>query len=99
MKVKIEYIDSTSLASDEVIANMKKRFGDSASITVLPDSLDTFNLMYFAIQNFLTDRQLEAYFHEHQLYSNICSKLLDEVLELATEVTMKVLRDNERRLE
>lgn len=99
MKVKIEYIDSTSLASDEVIANMKKRFGDSASITVLPDSLDTFNLMYFAIQNFLTDRQLEAYFHEHQLYSSICSKLLDEVLELATEVTMKVLRDNERRLE
>jgi hypothetical protein len=99
MKIKIEYIDSNSLASDEVVANMKKRFGDSASVTVLPDSLDTFNLMYFAIQNYLTDRQLEAYFHEHQLYSKICSELLDEVLELATEVTMKVLRDNERRLE
>lgn len=99
MKVKIEYIDSNSLAAEEVVATMRKRFGDSASITVLPDSLDTFNLMYFAIQDFVTERQLEAYFHEQQLYKNKCRELLDHVIDLATEVTNKVMRDNERRLE
>lgn len=99
MKVKIEYIDTNSLAAEEIVANMKKRFGDSASVTVLPDSLDTFNLMYFAIQGFITDRQLEAYFHEHQLYGKKCGELLDQVIDLVTEVTAKVIRDNERRLE
>lgn len=99
MKVKLEYIDTHALAADEIIANMKARFGDSASISVLPDSTDPFSLMYFAIQEMITDAQLEAYFHEHQIYDKKCRDLLDQVINLATEATVKVLRDNERRLE
>lgn len=99
MKVKVEYTDHTSLAAEEIVANLKKRFGDAASVSVLPDSTDTYNLMYFAIQDFITDKQAEAYFHDHQLYKEKCSELLDQVIDLVTEVTNKVMRDNERRLE
>lgn len=99
MKVKIEYIDSTSLSSEEVIANIKARYGTSAAISVLPDSTDPFSLMYFAIQELITDKQLEAFFHDHPLYKKKCEQLLDQVIDLATEATMKVIRDNERRLE
>lgn len=99
MKVKLEYIDTNALSAEEIVANIKAKFGDSANISVLPDSTDPFSLMYFAIQELITDSQLEAYFHEHQIYKEKCRDLLDQVINLATEATMKVLRDNERRLE
>jgi hypothetical protein len=99
MKVKIEYIDSNALEAEEIVANVKARFGDTSVVSVMPDSTDPFSLMYFAIQDLVTSKQIEAYFHEHQLYEFKCRELIDHVLNVATEAVMKVLRDNERRLE
>lgn len=99
MKIKIEYIDSDAFTAEEVMANAKARFGDSANVSVMPDSTDRFSLMYFAVQDLVTEKQLEAYFHEPSLYDKRCKDLIDEVLNLATEAAVRVLRDNERRLE
>jgi hypothetical protein len=99
MKVKIEYIDNSSFTVQEIVANAKARFGDAAVISAMPDSTDSFSLMYFAIQELITQEQLEAYFHEASLYDQKCRGLVDKVIELATEATIRVLRDNECRLE
>lgn len=99
MKVELSYIDSTSLSPDDIRAQAKALFGDSARVTVLPDSDDVYAMLYFAVQEHVTMRQLHSYFDDGPLYQTKLVQLRKEFLDLVDEAFTSVIADNEEKLE
>lgn len=98
MKVKIEYNDTTSVAPEEIVEEAKRMYGESVSISILPDSDDPFNLLYFAIQSHITMRQVHSYYDDGILYEEKLKILRRDVLSLVDEVFDVVVSDNEDKL-
>jgi hypothetical protein len=99
MQVTIKYHDDSALTPDEVVAHAKRMYGQSATIRVLPDSPDTYSLLYFAIQKIITNDQIDALFHDKALYPESVDKLKNKAYKAFEEALVQVLRDNEERIE
>jgi hypothetical protein len=99
MQVTIKYHDDSALTPDEVVAHAKRMYGQSATIRVLPDSPDTYSLLYFAIQKIITLDQIDALFHDGALYPERVELLKKKAYASFDEALTQVLKDNEERVE
>lgn len=99
MKVNISYVDTTSLSPEEIKAQSKALYGQSASVKVQPDSDDVYSVLYFAIQEHITIRQVQSYIDDGLLYKEKIEKLRSEVLDLTLEAFEQVVCENEEKLE
>ena len=98
MKAKIEYIDKTAISPEELIMQLKKEYGELATVEILPDSKDPFHLIYFAIQELVTVRQLDSFYDDGALYPNKLKDLMGEAEELCRNAIVQVVHDNETKV-
>lgn len=98
MHVTLEYIDNTSIAPEEIRDQAKALYGDSARVKIRADSDDVFNILYFAIQEHITMRQLNSFYDDGPLYETKIEQLKKEVLGLVDEAFSQVVADNEDKL-
>ena len=98
MKVRIEYIDENSLAPEEIKSNFRNLLGQGTRVTVGPDSDDSFSLIYFAIQELITARQVSSFHDDGPLYSVKLDAIRTEVEALCKEALEEVIADNENKL-
>ena len=99
MKATITYIDNDSFTPEELRIHTRQKFGEGAAVHVGPDSNDPYHLMYFAIQQLLTAKQLDSFFDDgSELYHLKLNGLIKEVEELAHEAVLQVIQDNEHKM-
>lgn len=98
MKATITYIDKKALSPEELVAQIHQEYGAMATISVSPDSNDPFHLMYFAMQELITNRQLDSFYDDGPLYPNKLKELMAEAEGLARTAILQVVQDNENKL-
>lgn len=98
MRVKLKYVDTTSIAPSEIKAQAKALYGDSVTVEVTADSDDVYNLLYFAIQEHVTVRQLNSFYDDGPLYETKIEQLRKEVAGLVEEAFSQLITDNEEKL-
>lgn len=98
MKVTIKYNDDTSLTSEEVVKQVQHLHGKNASVHVEPDSYAAHDLIYFALQQMLTYRQLSLLYDNKYSYQKDIKVLRAEVLSKVEELVDSVIIDNESRV-
>ena len=98
MKVKIEFIDNKAVSPEELVAQVHSEYGPLATVELSPDSNDPFHLMYFAIQELITARQLDSFYDDGPLYPDKLKALMAEAENLARDTIIQVVQDNENKL-
>lgn len=98
VQVIVEYIDDTSISPEEVREHAKALYGVSAKIKIAADSDDSFNLMYFAVQQHITMRQVHSFYDDGVLYPEKLKQLRKEVLGIVDDALGQVISDNEEKL-
>lgn len=98
MRVTIECVDRTAFTPEEIIANARRIHGNSATVTVLPESNRTKDFLYFAIQSMITQQQLSLFFDNKDTYAIELQKLRADILYSIQEVMDNVIIDNESKL-
>lgn len=98
MKVKIEFHDNTSFTVEEVVKVAETKYGKSAKVTVLPDSHAPHDLILFALQQIITNRQLQLYFDKKYVYQKEIAALRGETLVKLGELLDTVIMDNEAKV-
>lgn len=73
-------------------------YGDSVTVEVTADSDDVYNLLYFAIQEHITVRQLHSFYDDGPLYKSKIEQLRKEVAGLVEEAFTQLIIDNEEKL-
>jgi RNA:NAD 2'-phosphotransferase (TPT1/KptA family) len=96
--VRLEFIDDHSISPEEVVESARALYGDSISVKISADSDDSFNLLYHAIQQHITMRQVHSYFDDGILYDSKVKQLAAEVQKLTEEAFNQVVMDNEDKL-
>ena len=95
-KVKIQYVDQSSLSKQEIISQNKTVFGDTCSVTVLPDSDKPRDLIKFAIEELITTKQITSFYDlSDREYSAVLQVLEVEVFNLAGTIVQEVIKENE----
>lgn len=98
MKAKITYIDKTAVSPEELITQIKREYGQLAAVEILPDSSDPYHLIYFAVQELITARQLDSFYDDGALYPDKLKELMAEVEALARDAIVQVINDNENKI-
>jgi len=99
MRVKVIYDDKDSLTSGEIIASVKRKFGDNTLVEVLPSDSSPEAYIYLGIQNLIGDKQLQLFFDDGNfLYSEKIQELRKEILDVVEDILNRVIIDNEERL-
>jgi hypothetical protein len=98
MQVKINYIDREAFTIEEIVANARRVYGQSATVTVLPESNRNKDFLYFALQNMITQQQLSLFFDNKDTYAIELQKLRADILYSVQEVMDSVIIDNESKL-
>lgn len=98
MQVTIKYNDDTSLTVEEVVKTAQHLHGKSAKVEVMADSLAPHDLIYFALQQIVTYRQLALLYDNEYSYNKDIKVLRAEVLTKLTEILDSVIIDNESRV-
>ena len=62
MKVIVEYIDDDSLIGEEVVHNIKTRYGENAKVQVLPQIQTPEGYLKFGIRELIAIDQIEYHF-------------------------------------
>lgn len=98
MKVNIQYIDDSSLTVEEVVKQAQHNYGKSVKVEVFSDSLAPHDLIYFALQQIITYRQLSLWYDNKYSYDKDIKVLRQEVLTKVEELLDTVIIDNESRV-
>ena len=98
MRVELSYIDSTSVAPEDIKAQAKALYGDSVKVEVSADSDDVYNLLYFAFQEFITIKQVNSFFDDGILYPARVAQLKKEAIGIVERALSQVIEDNEGKL-
>lgn len=99
MKVVIKYQDPDSFNIEEVVAQAKKLHGKGTEIEVYPDSNLPHDMLYFALQQMTTQKQLSLLYDEGAQYHQKLNLLRAEILYKVTELLDEVIMDTEARTE
>jgi len=99
MRVTVTYNDLESFTEAEALHNNSTIFGNNAEVSVAPASNSPEALIYFAVQNLISVRQLEAYFDKSGHYILGKQKLREEMRLLMADIVEKVLEDNIEKCE
>ncbi len=98
MKVQIEYYDSDSFTVEEVVKLAQHNYGKSAHVEVQADSPAAHDLIYFALQQIVTFRQLSLLYDNKDTYQKDIKMLRAEVLGKLEDILDSVIIDNESRI-
>ena len=98
MKINIEYYDSEALTIEEVVRLAQHNYGKSASIKVTADSSAPHDIIYFALQQIVTSRQLQLLYDNKDTYQSDIKLLRAETLGKLAELLDSVIIDNESRV-
>jgi hypothetical protein len=99
MKVVIKYADIESLTSDEVVRRNLHLYGPGTEGKVYPSSNDPWDLIYFGIQQLITQEQLELLYDSGALYDSKLNELRKEMHRKLGEELCQVIMDNEKKVE
>lgn len=98
MQVSINYHDDSALTVEEVVNLAHQNYGKSARVEVRADSPAPHDLIYFALQQIITHRQLSLLYDNKYTYATGLKELRSEVLLKLTELLDSVIIDNESRV-
>ena len=98
MQVTIKYHDQNSYTAEEVVKLAQTNYGKSASIVVEADSSAPHDLIYFALQQIITQRQLVLLFDNKYTYQKDIKLLRAETLMKLEELLDTVIIDNESKV-
>lgn len=98
MEVTITFTDNTSLTKEEVVRNALHLHGRTAKVTVMPESSNAHDLIYFGIQQMVTHQQLSLIYDKTSTYQQDIKKLRAEVLRKLEELLDSVIVDNEAKV-
>ena len=98
MKATVTFYDSESFTAEEVISNLRRIHGKHATIEVSPESSKPNDLLYFALQNMITQEQLSAFFDNKDTYAKNLQKIRAEILYQVQSTLDNVIVDNETKL-
>lgn len=98
MKINITYHDTEALTVEEVVRQAVHNYGSAAKIEIMPESTKPHDLIYFAIQQIITHKQLGILFDDKLGYQASIQKLHNETLYKLGEILSQVIIDNESRV-
>lgn len=98
MQVTIKYHDDSALTVEEVVKLAHNNYGKGAKVEVQSDSPAPHDLIYFALQQIVTYRQLQLLFDNKYSYQQDIKVLRAEVLLKLQEILDSVIIDNESRV-
>lgn len=98
VKVTIKYNDDTSFTSEEIVKLAQHNYGKGAQILVESDSPAPHDLLYFAIQQIVTHRQLSLLYDNKFSYQKDIKDLRAEVLMKLQDILDTVIIDNESKV-
>lgn len=99
MQVTITYNDSSSFTSEEVVKQATHNYGKNAVVTIMPDSFNPHDLIYFALQQILTHKQLSLLYDSKFSYQSDVQKLRNDTLYKVQEIIDQVIIDNESKVQ
>lgn len=98
MQVIVKYQDNTSFTPEEVVRQAQNNYGRDVQVEVRSDSPAPHDLIYFAIQQIVTYRQLALLYDSKFSYKHDLKALRAEVLQDITEILDSVIVDNESKV-
>jgi hypothetical protein len=98
MKVTVTYHDEDSLTVEEVVKLAQHNYGRSVKVETQADSPAPFDVIYFAIQQTITHRQLALLYDNKESYQKDIKLLRAELVYKLTEILDSVIIDNESRI-
>lgn len=98
MQVTITYTDNQSFTKEEIVRNAQHLHGKTTSVTVMPESSNAHDLIYFGIQQMITHDQLSLIYDKTGNYQKDLKKLRAEVLYKLEELVDSVIVDNEAKV-
>lgn len=98
MEVFIKYNDSDSFTVEEIVKLAQHNYGRNVSVEVRADSPAPHDLIYFALQQIITYRQLSLLYDNKETYNKDIKLLRAEVLHKMTEILDSVIIDNESKV-
>lgn len=98
MQVTIKYNDDTSFTVEEVVKLAQHNYGANARVEVSPSSPAPHDLIYFALQQIITHRQLSMLYDSKYSYQADLKMLRAETIQKVTEILDTVIIDNESKV-
>lgn len=98
MQVTLKYYDDHALTVEEVVKLAQQNYGKNVKVEVQSDSSAPHDLIYFALQQIVTYRQLSLLYDNKYSYQNDIKLLRAEVLTKLEEILDSVIIDNESRV-
>lgn len=98
MQVTLKYYDDHALTVEEVVKLAQQNYGKNVKVEVQSDSSAPHDLIYFALQQIVTYRQLSLLYDNKYSYQNDIKLLRAEVLSKLEEILDSVIIDNESRV-
>ncbi len=98
MRVTVKYHDLDSFLLEEVVQQAKRNYGDTASVTVLPESDTPIDYLYFALQRLITGDHITLLYESGPTYQQDLAKLRADIMYKVGEVLNDVIMDNEHKV-
>ena len=98
MDVTLKYTDSASLTVEEVVKLAHYTYGKNVQVSVMPDSTQPYDLIYFGLSQLITHEQISLLFDKGGAYQQDLKKLRHNVLLKVEEIIDQVIIDNESKV-
>lgn len=98
LKVQIKYHDNDSFTVEEIVKLAHHNYGKSVEVEISADSSAPHDIIYFALQQIVTYRQLSLLYDNRDTYQKDIKMLRAEVLGKVAEILDSVIIDNESRV-
>lgn len=98
MQVNIKYYDSDSFTVEEIVKLAQNNYGKSVQVEVRADSSAPHDLIYHALQQIITYRQLAMLYDDKYTYQRDIKQLRAETITKLSEILDSVIIDNETRV-
>jgi hypothetical protein len=99
MQVQLTYYDDSSFTIEEIVKLAMHNYGKNVKVEVKSDSPAPHDLIYFALQQIVTHRQLSLIYDNKYSYQQDIKLLRAEVLSKLEEILDSVIIDNESKVE
>jgi hypothetical protein len=97
MQVTVEYNDSASLTTEEIVKRAQQNYGKHVAVKVMPDSFKPHDLIYHGLSQMITHEQM-GIFYDSDSYQTDLATLRAEVLSKVAELIDQVIIDNEGKV-
>jgi hypothetical protein len=98
MQVTIKYHDDKAFTAEEIVALAHTNYGKHVKVEIQADSLAPHDLIYHALQQMITHRQLSILFDNKFSYQKDIKPLRSEILIKVEEILDSVIIDNESKV-